>query len=281
VVTGPEMTLRKPRIIAVRGHGASVTDEVARGLAAQGNRVVLSTWREPGDAGSDGDVGRPGEGQIVIVADRADSGSGMPSFVERAVSEFGGLDGYVDCSLSFLPGAASIDDDLAEVACYIRDRIARSLSYGNLVMRFMRDAGHGRVITVLGEHWQAREDAFWYAAVQGAAAAATLNWAVDMASSTVRVNGVCVGADEPTVARTGLAHIVAYLLSDGAADVHGQLISVGSAKAPAGPASLGLVDSQLMQPPWLKKTSWSSSDVEEAVASTLQHQFSPARPAVR
>jgi NAD(P)-dependent dehydrogenase (short-subunit alcohol dehydrogenase family) len=276
----PDMPRHESRIIVVRGHRDSVADEVANGLAAQGNRVVLSTWQEPGDTGS-GDAGQPGEGPVVRVADRADMESGIPAFVAKAVSEFGGLDVYVDCSLSFQPGAASMDDDLSEVASFIRDRIARSLTYGDLVLRSMREAGRGRVIMVLGEHWQAREDAFWYAAVQGAAAAVTLNWAVDMAGSAIRVNGICVSEDDPAVARTGLAQVVAYLLSDGAADVHGQLISLGKAKASAGLASLALVDSQLMQPPWLKRASWSSADVQEAIDSSLHQQFSPVKQAVR
>lgn len=278
MVTNPDIARPTSRIIAVRGHNDSVAHEVAEGLAALGNRVVLSTWPDPGDVGS-GDAGRKSDGQVVRVADRAGGENGIPPFVARAVSEFGDLDGYVDCSLSYRPGAASMDDDLNEAASYVGDRVARSLSYGNLVMRFMKEAGHGRVITVLGEHWQAREDAFWYAAVQGAAAAATLNWAVDMASSVVKVNGVCVCTDEPVVTRTGLAHVVAYLLSAVAADVHGQLINIGRAESSAGQAELALVDSQLMQPPWLKRASWSSADIKEAMTSSLQERFIPIRTA--
>jgi hypothetical protein len=127
-----------------------------------------------------------------------------------------------------------------------------------------------------------------YAATKGAVASLTYAWAAETAGTGVRVNGLspfAIGhmtemtdryliarglADAPFNAPPAEANapVVAFLLSDRAAGVHGQIVRIDGGR-------LSLMTHPAITVPVLHRASWSFEDVDRAFRDVLAARQSP------
>lgn len=189
----------KDKIAIVTGGGSGFGEGIVRKFVAEGARVVIAD-RDEAAAGRVADA-LPGS-TIAAVADIANE-SGFASVVQKALSEFGGLDIIVNNA-----GVGHTPQPLETVTDEMFDRIAnvnmKSIYYGaKLAVPHFKQKKYGVVLNVASTGGVSpRPNLTWYNASKGWVITATRAMAVELAPFGIRVNAINPVAGETPLLKT-------------------------------------------------------------------------------
>jgi NAD(P)-dependent dehydrogenase (short-subunit alcohol dehydrogenase family) len=224
------------KAVVVTGAGRGLGRAYALEVASRGAWVLLSEV--------DGDVAHEvraeieaAGGQAAVVVGSVADWEGAKGLVDRCIAERGRIDGLINNAAIFHVGVPWIETEDA-IRGIVDVNIVGSLFCATHALSAMIAQGSGSLVNVTsGAHLGIREMGS-YAATKGAIASATYTWALDAEPYGVRVNAISPVArtrmsgvwgnrdaahmDEPDPAE--IAPLAAFLLSDRAAGISGQVV---------------------------------------------------------
>ncbi|WP_433502780.1 SDR family NAD(P)-dependent oxidoreductase [Pseudonocardia halophobica] len=267
------------RAVVVTGGGFGLGRAYALAAAAEGAAVLVNDI--------DGDRAKAVTQEIVDAGGRAaahpatvtdlDAAHGI---VAACVAEFGHVDGLVNNA-----GVIAHGDPWAVTAEEIRHlvdvNVVGVLNAGIAAMSAMRGQG-GVIVNVTSGGHLGMPGLALYGATKGAVASLVYGWAIDLAGTGIRVTGFSplgrsgMGTSDALPEAEHVAPAVAYLLSDAAAPLHGQVVRFDGTRL------------SLLRPPAYAEPvvtadpGWSVSAVADAVRDTLAATTHPiGHPPVR
>lgn len=274
------------RAIVVTGAGRGIGEACARELARLGAGVVVNDVDQDAARRVAGDILAKG-GQAVAHPADISSRAAAAGLIECAVREFGRIDGLVNNAALMAVG------DLVEYD----EQVLRRLLEVNVVgvvncaaeaVTRMLEQGSGSIVNVTSGAHLGLPHMSLYAATKGAVASLTYAWAAETTGTGVRVNALspfAVGhmtemtdrylmerglADAPFDAPAPAANapVVAFLLSERAAEIHGQVVRIDGGR-------LSLMTHPAITVPVLVRDSWSFEDVDRAFREVLAARQAP------
>ncbi len=235
------------KVAAVTGAGSGIGRAVALGLAAAGARVVVNDYgvsvdgRDPSSGPAEAVVKeiRHAGGEAVAVAESVATMAGGEAVVDAALKNFGELHALVCCA-GILRERMIFNMSEEEWDAVIAVHLKGHFSVMRPATRHMREKRRGSIVTFTstagleGSPGQPN-----YSAAKEGIVGLTRSTALAMAKYGVRVNAISPTADTRMTARLGearraqaaappegVAPVVAFLASDRAAHVTGQVIHV-------------------------------------------------------
>ncbi|MEZ0075488.1 SDR family NAD(P)-dependent oxidoreductase [Planotetraspora sp. GP83] len=234
------------KAVVVTGAGRGVGAAIALLAARQGAAVVVNDLdAEPAEEVASQIVADGGLA-VAHAADVADweQAGGL---VQRAVDEFGKLDGLVNNAGVFRVRPIAEEDETS-LRRVLEINVLGTAYPGLHAIRHMVERGSGSIVNVTSGAIAGIPGMSVYGASKGAIASLTYGWAIDLRGSGVRVNALSPlaysrmtetqydfeGLDEAAreKARAGMpqpadnAPVVVYLLSDRSAGVDGQAVQI-------------------------------------------------------
>ena len=247
--------------VVVNDIDAPEADEVAAEIVAAGGRAVA----HPADISSSKEAG---------------------SVVDRCVDEFGAIDGLVsNAGIGMIDASAPQDQDEDKLRRIFEVHVFGASFCGTQAMRHMLPRRRGSIVNITSSASAGTQQLAAYSACKGAVASLTLSWALDLKASGVRVNAVAPmsitrnwdwglipeGSVVPPAERLAPeenAGVIAFLLSDEAAQVHGQLIGIRG-------GALSLLTHPAVVEPVLEKEHWPADAVAAAFEDQLERRSLP------
>lgn len=241
------MGLLEGRAALVTGSGRGIGRAIALGLAAQGARVVVNDVGGSLDGrGVDADPAREtcdeirrAGGEAVPCGESVTDFEGAGRMVEIAVESFGRLDILVN-NAGIVRDRTLVKMDEADFDAVVAVHMKGTFNCSRHAAPVMRDAGYGRIVNITssaglrGNFGQTS-----YGAAKAAIMGMTFVWALELGRHGITVNALApVGATRMTASlyeRSGEepppdadaalnAPMVAYLASEHAAHVNGQIV---------------------------------------------------------
>ena len=233
------------KVAVVTGAGGGIGRAVALGLAAQGARVVVNDYgvsvdgRDPSSAAADAVVKEIEQrgGRAIASADSVSTMAGGRAIIDTALSTFEGLDIVVLCA-GILRERMIFNMSEEEWDAVIAVHLKGHFTLMQPATRHMREKRSGRIITFTstagleGSPGQPN-----YSAAKEGIVGLTRSTALAMAKYGVTVNCISPTADTRMTQRLpedrkgqamappeGVAAVVAFLASDRAAHITGQVI---------------------------------------------------------
>jgi 3-oxoacyl-[acyl-carrier protein] reductase len=226
----------------VTGAGGGIGRGHALLLAAQGASVVVNDIDHAAAAAVVEEIHAAG-GRAVVNTDSIASRSGASALIDACIAAYGGIDVLVNNAGNLRDRSLlKLTDEEFDAVWLVH--VKGTFWCAQAAAAAMREAGTGGVIintssgSHFGNHGQTN-----YAAAKGAIASMTYTWAIELARYGVRVNAICpVAMTQMTDGLLGdgsqqdaqqqwapekNAPLVAYLASDEAANISGQVFGVG------------------------------------------------------
>ena len=233
------------KIAVVTGAGRGIGRAIARKLAAEGATVVVTDIDE---ATATATAGELGDGSVGIRTD-VTSRESVNAMVDQVIDGFGRVDVLVnnagwDKGEPFVESEPETWDKIVQINLY------GVLNTSKKVLPIMAEQGHGKVVNIGSDAGRVGSSGeAVYSAAKGGVIAFTKAMAREMARAKVNVNCVCPGpTDTELFASMGgeglrqalikaiplkrlgrpedIANAVAFLASDEASFVTGQIVSV-------------------------------------------------------
>lgn len=267
---------------AGRGVGAACAVELARlGACVVVNDVDARAAQRVADeivADAGTAVAHPAD-----VSSRAEAAG----LIERAVTQYGRIDGLVNNAALMAVGDIDEYDDAVLRRLLEVNVVGVANCAAEAIVRMYRQ-GSGSIVNVTSGAHLGLPHMSLYAATKGAVASFTYAWAAEAAGTGVRVNALspfALGhmtqltdrymidkghADAPFDAPAPAANapVVAYLLSDRAAGIHGQVVRIDGAK-------LSLMTHPAIMSPVLECPVWTYEAVDRAFREVLAGRQAP------
>ncbi len=189
------------KVVIVTGAAQGIGEAYARGLAAEGARVVVADINEEAGSRVAEDIGAEG-GEAFFVAVDVASPASAQALAERAVTRYGGIDGLINNAAIY----GSMKFDLLVTADW--DYYKRFMDvnlHGALVVTravygAMRERGGGSIVN------QSSTAAYLYAGFYGLAKAGinsmTQQLAHELGGMNIRVNAIAPGPIDTEATRT-------------------------------------------------------------------------------
>ena len=279
------MAALKGKRIVITGSGRGIGAGVAKLCAAEGASVLVTDI--------DGDVAESTAKEIRAAGGKAASHVadisqwyGAKGLIERCVAEFGGIDGLVNNAGLFRMARLEEMDEK-----HLRDlfeaNVMGTAFCARHAVEHMLKQGSGAIVNVTSGAHMGLPMMGAYGATKGAAASFTYTWANELGPKGIRVNALSPMAASRMAGETdkyfdakGLprisaampapevnAPVVAFLLSDAAKDVNGQIGRIEGRQ-------LSLVAHPGVAVPILEENEWTLAKVTEAFRTDLgQRQF--------
>jgi NAD(P)-dependent dehydrogenase (short-subunit alcohol dehydrogenase family) len=282
-----KMRILEGKAVIITGSGRGIGAACAKGVARQGAAVVVNDIdRAEADQTVAAIVAEGGKA-IACIADVA-KWEEAGRLVETCLTTFGKIDGLVNNAA--LVHVAAIDAyDPIRARLLVEVNVLGPLHCTGHAVKPMLKQGSGSIVNVIsGAHLGLRALSV-YGATKGAVASMVYAWAVELAGSGVRVNGLSPIALTrmtqpesqpqlpPEVVKKMNAHmqppeanspVVEYLLSDLSARVNGQLVRLdkGELHLYTHPA--------LLLPPVVRPT-WTAETIADAFAHEFKDRLIP------
>lgn len=235
------------RVAVVTGAGRGIGRGIASILAREGARVVVGDARADAVNGVAAELGHEGCAVIARTCD-VSTRDAAEALLDHAVDHFGGLDILVnnaginrDAMLHKMTDEQWFDVLKVDLtAAFFTTRWAS---------QHMRDRGYGRIINIASASWLGSIGQANYAAAKAGVVGLTLTAARELARKGVTANAICPGFVDTEMTRgipqgvwdsiieripvgeagrpEDVAHLVAYLASDEARYITGQVMNVG------------------------------------------------------
>jgi NAD(P)-dependent dehydrogenase (short-subunit alcohol dehydrogenase family) len=227
--------LLKDKSIVVTGSGRGLGREFALAAVAHGARVIVNDIDAQEAAAVVDEITKLG-GTAVASSHSVADAKQASELIDLCVSEFGRIDGLVNNAGLSLTGAPW-EAAPADIDGLVDVNVKGVLYCGTAALAKMREQRSGVVVNLTSRVHIGWSDCSIYTATKGAVASATYGWALDMAEYGVRVVGLAPTADTrmsvPGVdasAPAQVAPVVAYLLSDRAHRLSGQILRFNGRK---------------------------------------------------
>jgi NAD(P)-dependent dehydrogenase (short-subunit alcohol dehydrogenase family) len=280
------MRLLEGKAVVITGSGRGIGAACARGLARRGAAVVINDI--------DGDV--VDETVAAIVAEGGEAAACTADITDwedagrliaACISAFGKIDGLVNNAA--LWHRARVDEYDPTVARALVDvNVLGPLHCTGHAVKPMIRQGSGSIVNVVSGAQMGIRGESIYGATKGAAASMVYTWALELAGTGVRVNGLSPlgktrmglppeGTPIPPDVQRAIDQIqpaeanspmVEYLLSDLSSHVSGQLVRIDKDEV-----SL-YTHPALLQPPAIRPN-WTAETIAEAFASEFKDRLVP------
>ena len=275
------MGILDKKAVVVTGAGGGIGRGHALLMAAEGGRVLVNDIDNEAAQAVVAEIENTG-GTAVASDDNIASRKGAESLVNACIEAFGGIDVLVNNAgnlrdRSFL----KMTDDEFDAVWLVH--VKGTFWCAQAAAHAMKDRGRGGVIinTSSGSHF-GNFGQTNYAAAKGAIASMTYTWATELARNGIRVNAICpvamtkmtdgILSDTDGQSAADLwqpernAPLVAYLASDEAANVSGQVFGVGGERL-----------SHMVQPHYGKTLTceggWTVAAVREQFQKEMPEEF--------
>ncbi len=271
------MGLLEEKAIVITGAGGAIGRGHALLMAREGAMVVVNDMNAEAAAAVVSEIEAAG-GRATVSTHNIASRSGAQDLVHACVTVYGKIDVLVNNAgnlrdRSFLKMTDDEFDDVWNV------HVKGTFWCGQAAAWQMKEQGHGGVIinTSSGSHF-GNFGQTNYSAAKGAIASMTYTWAIELARMGIRVNAVCPVAmsqmtdglmqDQDGQSAADLwkpernAPLVAYLASDEAANVSGQVFGVGGERL-----------SHMVQPHYGKTLTMAGGWTLDAVREQFQQEM--------
>lgn len=267
---------------AARGLGAAYAVECAR----QGAAVVVNDLDADAAEATAATIAADGGRAVAVQADvrRVPDAERL---VERTVAEYGRIDGLVNNAGVFRMNTL-LELDPQELRLLLETNVVGTFLCASAAARRMVAQGSGAILNVTSGAHAGIPMMGGYAATKGAVASATYTWAQELAGSGVRVNAVSPQArtrmsDITAAYLTDHGHplypgtqpeaesnagTVAFLLSDRATDVTGQVVRIEGTQ-------LALMSHPCVVLPLSTREAWPAEAVADAFAEDLGERQQP------
>ena len=279
------MTRLDGKVIAITGAGGGIGATCARHCARLGASVVVNDIDEQAATATCKTVRDAGGEAATCAGDVADFAFGA-RLAAFCVDRFGRLDGLVN-NAGILRHGRLADMSEADLRAMLDVNTIGAAGCAIAAIGAMRSAGAGGAVVNVTSGSQAGDIALGgYAASKAAVAALTFTWAMELRGTGIRVNAVSplaetamAASNRDLLAEQGAAReisytalpdpeinapVVAFLLSDAAADVHGQIVRIAGRE-------LSYVTHPMVAEPVLEGT-WTDARVAEAFRTSLGRQ---------
>lgn len=286
------------KAIAITGAGGGLGAAYARQLAGLGASVLVNDIAPDAAAKTVAEITEAGGRAVALAGDVANWGF-AEALVSACIDSFGAIDGLVN-NAGILRPALLQDVTEADFRRMIEINLLGTAACAQAAIGRMRAAGRGGAILNVASGSQAGDIALGgYGATKGAVASLTYSWAMELRGSGIRMNALSPLAETSMAAQNAHlmalqgqnrdvhyttlppaevnAPVVAYLLSDAAQEVHGQVIRIAGRQ-------LSFVTHPMIAAPVLEDD-WTCDTVATAFATTLlrhQHKlglaFTPIAP---
>ena len=271
------MGLLDNKAVVITGAGSGIGRGHALLMAAEGARVVVNDINAEAAAEVVAEVATAG-GTAVASTDNIASREGADALVGCCIAEFGAIDVLVNNAGNLRDSSfLKMTDEEFDAVWLVH--VKGTFWCAQAAAQAMKDVGRGGVIintssgSQFGNFGQTN-----YAAAKGAIASMTYTWAIELARVGIRVNAICpvamtamtdglmAGQDGKSPAEIWQpernAPLVAYLASDEAANVSGQVFGVGGERL-----------SHMIQPHYGKTLSMESGWTLQAVREQFQQEM--------
>ncbi len=282
------------KAVVITGAGRGIGAACARGVARQGASVVVNDVEASEADRTVSEIKKDGGTAIACVADVSDWDE-AGQLVDACVNSFGKIDGLVNNAALYHIGR--IDE--------FNPTVARALTEVNVLgpmfctghaVKAMLTQKQGSIVNVVSGAHMGMTGSGIYGATKGAVASMVYTWAMELAGTGVRVNGLSPfgatnllanssryinrrfagGAPEPGRPERTVeiqppednSPIVEYLLSDEASDVNGQLVRIDSGE-------IQLYTHPALLVPSVKRDRWDAQLVAQAFAEDLKQRQVP------
>lgn len=282
------------KAVVITGSGRGIGAACARGAARQGASVVVND--ADGDAASETveQIRSAGGTAIPCEADVSDWEQ-AGKLIATCIDAFGRIDGLVNnAALFHVAGVEAIDPVVARAMTEVN--VLGPIHCIAHAVKPMLAQGSGSIVnTVSGAHMGMRGMGL-YGATKGAMASMVYTWAIELAGSGVRINGLSpfgstgilansnrhlnrhYGTSLPENPPSGAtiaiqppdanSPVVEFLLSDAAAEVNGQLVRMDKGE-------LSLYTHPALLLPSLTRESWTGEQVADAFATVFKDRQIP------
>lgn len=234
------------KVAIVTGAGRGLGKGIALKLAAEGAKVVVADILESNAAAVVAEIGAAGGKALAAKVNVADKNDVAAMFA-KAVAEFGTVDIMVNNAGINRDGQLfkMSDEDWDQV---IGVNLTGTFYCTRAAARLMRDKGYGRIVNISSMSWLGNFGQANYAASKAGVVGLTKTAARELAKKGVTCNAICPGFIDTDMTRgvpekvweimvgkiamgragsaEDVANVVAFLASDDAAYVTGEVINV-------------------------------------------------------
>jgi 3-oxoacyl-[acyl-carrier protein] reductase len=255
VPEAPAGVSQRVRVAVVTGGSGGIGAAICARLAADGFAVVVGYRSEEAEARRVVEAIEAADGRAVAV--RADVATEAEALVERAVRDFGGVSVLVNGAS---PRIAATPFDALEwdaVRGQLDVQVGGAFALAKAAVPLMREQGHGRIVSIVSQAIEGTPTPGWtaYAVAKSALAVFSRQLAAELGPAGITVNCVAPGmtdtrliGDIPEKQRLiaarqtplrrlarveDVAGAVAYLASDDAAFVTGEVLRVNGGQVMA------------------------------------------------
>ncbi|TAL02518.1 MAG: SDR family oxidoreductase [Rhodospirillaceae bacterium] len=278
------MSILNGKAVVITGSGRGIGAACAKGAARQGASVVVNDIDAPEANETAAAIMAEGGKAVACVAD-VSKWEEAGRLIETCISAFGKIDGLVNNA--GLYHVAKIDAfDPTTARSMVDANVLGPLFCTGHAVKPMLKQGSGSIINVISGAHMGMPTMGVYGATKGAVASMIYTWAMELAGSGVRVNGLSpLGATRMGVSHNAspeerarlYAHIqkpeanspvVEFLLSDLSKDVNGQVIRIDKDEIQL------YVHPALLLPPVVRAT-WTAEAIAEAFKRELKDRQVP------
>lgn len=275
----------------ITGAGRGIGAACALGMAGQGASVVVNDVHQDAADETVAAIRAAGGTAISHVADVSDWDQ-AGELIEACVERFGKIDGLVNNAALFHMGKVDTFDPVIARALVEVNVLGPMHCIGHAVKPMLAQ-GSGSIVSLVSGAHMGMPGMGVYGATKGAVASMIYTWAMELAGTGVRMNGLspfgatnildnsarylneryAADATPPKIDQVAEiqtadcnAPIVEYLLSDEAADVNGQLVRIDSGE-------ISLYTHPALLLPSVKRDSWTARLVADAFAEDFKSRL--------
>jgi 3-oxoacyl-[acyl-carrier protein] reductase len=251
----PVVADQRLKVAIVTGGSGGIGAAICARLAADGFAVVVGYRSEEAEARRVVQAIQAADGRAVAV--RADVASDAGALVERALRDFGGVSVLVNGASPRIAAAPFDALDWDAVRRQIDVQVGGAFALAKAAVPYMREQGHGRIVSIVSQAIEGTPTPGWtaYAVAKSALAVFSRQLAAELGPTGITVNCVAPGMTETRLigdipekqrliaarqtplrrlARVeDIAGAVAYLASDDAAFVTGEILRVNGGQVMA------------------------------------------------